>query len=71
MLKYTWRNWTQQFVQCYKKFDSTVLKNVLAITIFFQPVTPLKNSSSYQGEKSHFKFADSKVWIIKGLSYQG
>ena len=70
MLKYTWRNWTHEFVQCYKKFDST-LSNVLAITIFFQPVTPLKNSSSYQGEKSHFKFADSKVWIIKGLSYQG
>ena len=70
MLKYTWRNWTQEFVQCYKKFDST-LSNVLAITIFFQPVTPLEHSSSYQGEKSHFKFADSKVWIIKGLSYQG
>ena len=70
MFKYTWRNWTQEFVQWYKKFDST-LSNVLAITIFFQLVTPLKHSSSYQGQKNHFKFEESKVWIIKGLSYQG
>ena len=69
MFNYIWRNWTLEFVQCYKKFVST-LSNVLAITIFFQLVSPIKHSSSYRGGKNHFKFAESKVWIIKGLSYQ-
>ena len=65
MFKYTWRNWTQEFVQWYKKFDST-LSNVLAITIFFQLVTPLKHGSSYQGEKKSLQ-----VCRIEGLNYQG
>ena len=70
MFKYTWRNWTQEFVQRFKKFDST-LSNVLAITIFFQLVTPLKHSSSYQGEKITSslqirRFELSRVWVTKG-----